>query len=105
MRSAPGGKANDSMSTKIRYTDAPLGKLKVVPDFLPPPEDLVFRDEGVKITMSSTGFRRRYFVPVATTCRTRRADQAPDFRTDLQESCSVSLQVSKILEWRRSMKR
>jgi hypothetical protein len=40
------------MSTKIRYTDAPLGKLKVVPDFLPPPEDLVFRDEGVKVTIS-----------------------------------------------------
>jgi hypothetical protein len=40
------------MSTKIRYTDAPRGKLKVVPDFLPPPEDLVFRDESVKVTIS-----------------------------------------------------
>ena len=40
------------MSTKIRYTDEPLGKLKVVPDFLPLPEDLVFRDEGVKVTIS-----------------------------------------------------
>lgn len=40
------------MSTKIRYTDAPRGELEVVPDFLPPPEDLVFRDEGVKVTIS-----------------------------------------------------
>ena len=40
------------MSEKIRYTDEPLGELKVVPDFLPPPQDLVFRDEGVKITIS-----------------------------------------------------
>jgi hypothetical protein len=40
------------MSEKIRYTDEPLGDLAVVPDFLPHPEDLVFRDEGVKITIA-----------------------------------------------------
>lgn len=40
------------MSGKIKYTDEPLGKLKVVPGFLPRPEDLVFRDEGVKVTIS-----------------------------------------------------
>jgi predicted DNA binding CopG/RHH family protein len=40
------------MKEKIRYTDEPLGDLKVIPDFLPRPEDLVLRDEGVKITIS-----------------------------------------------------
>jgi hypothetical protein len=40
------------MSAKIKYTDEPLGRLKVVPDFLPPPEGLVFRDEGVKVTIA-----------------------------------------------------
>lgn len=40
------------MSEKIRYTDEPLGKLRIVPDFLPRPEDLVFRDEGVKVTIA-----------------------------------------------------
>lgn len=40
------------MSKRTRYTDEPLGNPKVVPDFLPPPEDLVFRDEGVKITIA-----------------------------------------------------
>jgi predicted DNA binding CopG/RHH family protein len=40
------------MSEKIRYTDEPLGDLEVVRDFLPRPEDLVFRDEGVKVTIS-----------------------------------------------------
>lgn len=40
------------MSEKTKYTDEPLGKLKIVPDFLPPPEDLVFRDEGVKVTIA-----------------------------------------------------
>ena len=40
------------MSVKIRYTNEPLGRLKVVRDFLPPPADLVFRDEGVKVTIA-----------------------------------------------------
>jgi len=40
------------MSAKIKYTDEPLGKLRVVPDFLPPPEDLVFREEGIKVTLA-----------------------------------------------------
>ena len=40
------------MSGKISYTDEPLGRLKIVPDFLPRPEDLVFRDEGVKVTIA-----------------------------------------------------
>ena len=40
------------MNEKIRYTNEPLGNLKVIPDFLPRPEDLVIRDEGVKVTIS-----------------------------------------------------
>ncbi len=40
------------MSAKIRYTDEPLGKLRAVADFLPAPGDLVFREEGVKITLA-----------------------------------------------------
>ena len=40
------------MSAKIKYTSEPLGNLRVVPDFLPRPEDLVFREEGVKVTIA-----------------------------------------------------
>ena len=40
------------MSTKIKYTDEPLGDLKVIPDFLPSPEKLAFREEGVKVTIA-----------------------------------------------------
>lgn len=40
------------MSAKIKYTDEPLGKPQVISDFLPSPEDLVFRDDGVKITLA-----------------------------------------------------
>lgn len=39
------------MSKKIRYTNEPM-KAKVIRDFLPPPEELVLRDEGVKVTIS-----------------------------------------------------
>jgi predicted DNA binding CopG/RHH family protein len=40
------------MNAKIRYTDEPLGDLKVIPDFLPAPEELVFQDDTVKITIT-----------------------------------------------------
>jgi hypothetical protein len=40
------------MSAKIKYTDEPIGPLEVVPDFLPAPEELVFKEDTVKITIS-----------------------------------------------------
>ncbi len=40
------------MKTKITYTDEPLGDIEVVPDFLPPPAELAFREEGVKVTLA-----------------------------------------------------
>jgi hypothetical protein len=40
------------MKTRIRYTDEPLGDVKIIPDFLPSPEDLAFREESVKVTIS-----------------------------------------------------
>lgn len=40
------------MTAKTRYTNEPLGEYRVVPDFLPPPDQLAFRDEGVKVTIA-----------------------------------------------------
>jgi predicted DNA binding CopG/RHH family protein len=37
---------------KIKYTDEPLGNLRIVEDFLPSPEDLAFKEENVKITIT-----------------------------------------------------
>ena len=37
------------MSAKIKYTNEPMGRPKVVSDFLPAPSELVFREEGVKV--------------------------------------------------------
>lgn len=40
------------MNAKIKYSDGPIGPLEVVDDFLPPPEQLAFTDETVKVTIS-----------------------------------------------------
>jgi len=40
------------MKKKIKYTDEPMGKVKVVSDFLPTPEELVLKDETVKVTIA-----------------------------------------------------
>jgi predicted DNA binding CopG/RHH family protein len=40
------------MKRNRKYRDEPLGRLEVVKDFLPPPDQLVLRDDGVKITIS-----------------------------------------------------
>jgi predicted DNA binding CopG/RHH family protein len=41
-----------SMKRTPKYQDGRLGRLEVVKDFLPPPDQLVLRDDGVKITIS-----------------------------------------------------
>jgi predicted DNA binding CopG/RHH family protein len=40
------------MSKKIIYTDEPIGKIKIVPDFLPSPAELAFNEEAVKVTLA-----------------------------------------------------
>jgi predicted DNA binding CopG/RHH family protein len=42
------------MKKTVKYTDEPIGDLKIVADFLPPPKDLIFKDDTVKITISLT---------------------------------------------------
>ena len=40
------------MNGRIKYTDEPIGEPKVILDFLPTPEELAFRQEDVKITIT-----------------------------------------------------
>ena len=40
------------MKQKIAYTNESLGGIVVVTDFLPPPSELAFREEGVKVTLA-----------------------------------------------------
>ena len=39
------------MKKRTRYTDEPLGDVKVIPDFLPAPDELAFKDRQVKVTI------------------------------------------------------
>ena len=40
------------MKKRTTYADEPMGKVRVVRDFLPSPEELALRDETVKITIA-----------------------------------------------------
>jgi hypothetical protein len=40
------------MSTRIQYTDEPLGEITIIRDFLPSPAELAFSEESVKVTIS-----------------------------------------------------
>ncbi|OHB47337.1 MAG: hypothetical protein A2094_04525 [Planctomycetes bacterium GWE2_41_14] len=40
------------MKKKIKYTKEPTGELKVIKDFLPPPDRLVLKEENVKVTIA-----------------------------------------------------
>ena len=41
-----------SKGRKIKYTDEPIGAVKVITDFLPSPEELAFKEESTKVTLS-----------------------------------------------------
>ena len=47
-----GEKGGKYMKNRIKYTDEPMGKLKVIKDFLPPPDKLVLKEENVKVTIA-----------------------------------------------------
>ncbi len=39
------------MNARIKYTDEPI-EARVIADFLPPPDQLIFREETVKVTLT-----------------------------------------------------
>jgi BrnA antitoxin of type II toxin-antitoxin system len=46
---------------RINYTDEPIGKIKIIPDFLPKPHQLVLKTETKKITLSLTKESLEFF--------------------------------------------
>jgi len=47
-----GAEARNTMKHTRKYTNEPLGRVEMVEDFLPPPDQLVLREDGVKVTIS-----------------------------------------------------
>jgi predicted DNA binding CopG/RHH family protein len=49
-----GEKGERFMKKTVKYTDGEIEDFKILEDFLPSPENLAFRDENTKITISLT---------------------------------------------------
>jgi len=49
------------MKQKIRYTDEPMEFGGRIPDFLPPPDKLIFRDDAVKVTITLSSRSVQFF--------------------------------------------
>jgi len=47
-----GGEEKIYMKKKIKYGNEKIGKIQIVKDFLPTPEELVFKENTVKITLN-----------------------------------------------------
>ena len=39
------------MNKGIKYSQGPMGKVRAVDDFLPPPENLIFKEDTTKVTL------------------------------------------------------
>jgi predicted DNA binding CopG/RHH family protein len=53
------------MSKQIQYSNEPLGKLRIVPDFLPSPEELAVKNKSTKITITLSAESVAYFKETA----------------------------------------
>ncbi len=59
------------MRKRTNYTDEEIGPVQVVKDFLPPPHELVLRDDKVKITIALSKSSVRFFKRMARQNRTQ----------------------------------
>ena len=53
------------MSKAIQYSNEPIGEIKLVPDFLPSPEELALKTQNTKVTISLSSESVAYFKDVA----------------------------------------
>jgi predicted DNA binding CopG/RHH family protein len=59
------------MKKKIKYSDEPMDKVRIVEDFLPSPDNLVFREDTVKITIALSRESVDFFKQVAKDHKTQ----------------------------------
>ena len=53
------------MKKKIKYSNEKIGKVEIVEDFLPKPEDLVFKEDTVKVTLNLSKSSIAFFKEIA----------------------------------------
>ena len=59
------------MKKKMKYSNEPVGKVKVIKDFLPSPEELALKEETVKVTISLSKASVDFFKKEAKTHHTQ----------------------------------
>ena len=53
------------MSKRTHYSDEPLGEIKLIPDFLPSPEELALKNSQTKVTISLSSESVAFFKEAA----------------------------------------
>lgn len=53
------------MKKKIKYTDEPIGEIKIVDDFLPSPDQIALKEKNVKVTLNLRESSVKFFKNVA----------------------------------------
>jgi predicted DNA binding CopG/RHH family protein len=53
------------MKKKIKYTDEKIGKIEIIEDFLPKPEELVFREDTVTVKLKLSRSSVEFFKQMA----------------------------------------
>ena len=66
-----GEKEKKFMKKKIKYTDEPMGDVKIIKDFLPSPDELVLKEETVKVTIALTKQSVKFFKEQANKKKTK----------------------------------
>jgi predicted DNA binding CopG/RHH family protein len=66
-----GDKEKKYMKKKIKYTNETLGNIEVVRDFLPSPDELVMKDNTVKVTLNLSKSSVEFFKDLASKSETK----------------------------------
>ena len=53
------------MNKAIKYSNEPIGDIKLVPDFLPSPKELALKNKNTKVTISLSSESVAYFKDAA----------------------------------------
>lgn len=60
-----GERVKRSMSKQIQYSEEPIDEIRLIPDFLPSPEELALKKKNTKVTISLSSESVTYFKDVA----------------------------------------
>ena len=86
------------MTKKTTYTNEPLGDIEVIRDFLPPPSELAFCEEGVKVTLALNKSSVDFFKLEASKHQTqyqRMIRRLLDFYVAAHESVSLAVRQKR----------